>query len=108
MKNENGDARASIDLLADRRAEIDQLSLSIRDILKEMIAALQSNETTDMKPILSKLKELQSAHLQVLSAEDAYHAKLPSDPDEDAIDYDEIRREIGRRLDRLRECYLEK
>jgi hypothetical protein len=94
------------DLAADRVAEIDALSLSIRDLLGQMIAAFKDGTVTDPKDIVKKLSELQAAHLKVLSAEDAYHAKIGTDPDADAIDYDAVRDQVGCRLDRIRQSLV--
>ena len=103
MKEPDENEQRSIKLASERVAEVDRLMLSVRKTLEEMIAALQAGKTTDAKAILSKVKEFQAVHLQLIASEDSYHAKLGVDPDEDAIDYDELRREIGRRLDRIRE-----
>ena len=90
-------------MAAKRLAEIDTLYEEIRSTLEQMRASMK--ESSDFKPkdLLNKLSELQSAHLKVLAAEDSYHDKIGKNPDEDAIDFDAIRAEIGRQLDRVRE-----
>jgi hypothetical protein len=105
--NEQNDVGLSPEFLAaERLAEVDLLSREIRKILKQMITAFEADEDVSPKDVLIKLNQLHAAHLQVLSAEDRFHAKLGDDPDEDAIDYDAIRLEVGCRLDRLRKSLL--
>ena len=94
------------DLAADRVAEINRLSREIRERLAEMVEDLRTAKPADLKAICSKLDHVHAAHLKVVAAEDAFHAKLGTDPDADAIDYDEIRDEIGCRLDRLRQSIV--
>ena len=91
---------------ADRVAEIDRLSREIRTRLEEMTAGLDEGSASNVKAITNKLDLLHAAHLKVLAAEDAFHAKLGTDPDADAIDYDAIRVDVGCRLDRLRESLM--
>ena len=97
------DARRSA---ADRAAEIDKLSRDIRARLEEMAADLKEVTSPNLKAICTKLDLLHAAHLKVLAAEDAFHAKLGIDPDADAIDYDAVRDQVGCRLNRLRESLL--
>ncbi len=93
-------------LAADRLAEIDNLSRDIRARLAEMTADLKDVSAPDLKAISNKLDLLHAAHLKVLAAEDAFHAKIRTDPDADAIDYDAVRADVGCRLDRLRKSLL--
>ena len=106
MNEENDVGPDGPDLAAARVAEIDRLSREIRGRLEEMAADLKEVTSTDLKAICTKLDLLHAAHLKVLAAEDAFHAKLGTDPDADAIDYDEVRDQVGCRLDRLRESLL--
>lgn len=96
------------DAAADRVAEIDNLSREIRARLEEMAADLKEVSAPGLKAICAKLDLLHAAHLKVLAAEDAFHAKLGTDPDADAIDYDAVRSQVGCRLDRLRQSLLAK
>jgi len=91
---------------AERLAEVEKLSRDIRARLEEMTAGLVEGSASNLKAITNKLDLLHAAHLKVLAAEDAFHAKLGTDPDADAIDYDAIRTEIGCRLNRLRESLV--
>ena len=105
--NEQNDAGHSPEFLAtERLAEVDLLSREIRKSLEQMIAAFKADEDLPLKEILSKLNQLHAAHLQVVTAEERFHAKLGTDPDENAIDYDAIRLDVGCRLDRLRESLM--
>jgi hypothetical protein len=91
------------DLAGEQLAKIDRLSRSIGDTLEEMIADIDAIPGKLPKAILDKLNILHAAHLQVVKAEGAFHDKIGKDPDEDAVDYDAIRSEVGCRLDRLRD-----
>ena len=105
--NEEDDAGLSPKFLAaERLAEVDLLSREIRQLLQQMIAAFKMGEDVPLKEILNKLNQLHAAHLQVVAAEERFHAKLGDDPDEDAIDYDAIRFDVGCQLDRLRQALM--
>lgn len=106
MNDKNDEGLNASDLAAERLAEIDRLTRSIRVLLEQMIAAFENGDNVSVKEVLNKLSELQAAHLKVITAEDTFHAKTGTDPDADAIDYDEIRCEVGCRLDRLRQSLL--
>lgn len=86
---------------AERLAEIEQLFQRLRLRLDQAIEAIGEPTSDTPATTLKKLDDLQAAHLKVLTAEDAFHAKLGQD-DANAIDYDAIRAEIGRKLDRIR------
>ncbi len=94
------------DLAAERLAEIDKLSRRISARLSEMIDDLTDGTDPTAKEIASKLDQLHAAHLKVLTAEDAFHAKIGKDPDEGAVDYDAVRIEVGSRLNRLRDSLV--
>ena len=88
-----------------RVAEISQLYQNIRASLVLMMAQAGPLTTDTPKPILNKMNELQSAHLKVLAAEEAFHAhQKATAPDED-IDYDDLRADIGRQIDRIRPAH---
>ncbi|EBA11377.1 hypothetical protein [Roseobacter sp. CCS2] len=106
MNEENDDGLSPEFLAAERLAEVDVLSRDIRKLLEQMTAAFKAGEDVALKDVLSKLNQLHAAHLQVVTAEERFHAKLGTDPDEDAIDYDAVRHDVGCRLDRLRESLL--
>ncbi len=106
MNEENAAGLEPQFLAAERLAEVDALSRSLRQMLADMIADLKDGGPTTVAETLKKLNELQAAHLKVLAAEDAFHAKTGQDPDEDATDYDAVRFDVGCRLDRLRKSLL--
>jgi len=85
-----------------RVAEINALTAEIRVLLQEMVKQARE-DPAGARPaeLLKKIGELHSAHLKVVEKEEAFHAKLARDG-ADAIDYDRIRAEIGRKLDRIR------
>ena len=106
MNEENEEGFSPAFLAAERLAEIDALSRSLRQILANMIADIEVGGQTTVAETIKKLNELQAAHLKVLAAEDTFHAKIGTDPDAAAIDYDAVRLELGCRLDRLRASLL--
>ncbi len=106
MKKTNDAGLTDRDLAVERRAEIDGLSRRIRQTLEDMIAAMDQPDGPSTKAVLDKLNQLHAAHLRALTAEDAFHAKFGDDGDAGAIDFEAIRIEIGRQLDRLRESLL--
>ncbi|KQB98272.1 hypothetical protein AL073_05175 [Loktanella sp. 1ANDIMAR09] len=93
---------------AERLAEVDAVSQYIRDRLREMADDLKTVTYGNLNDINKQLDLLHAAHLRVLIAEDKFHDKLGTDSDADAIDYDAIRDEIGRQLDRLRNALIAK
>lgn len=55
------------------------------------------------KAHVAKLAELQAVHVQLLKAEDQFIDKFGAGTDDTQIDYDAIRADLGRALDRIRE-----
>jgi len=85
-----------------RVTEIAELYVSVRNTIRHMIAEIGSPTDVASKPLLTKLSELQSAHLKVLAAEEAFHAQQQANQSDADIDYDALRADIGSQLDRLR------
>lgn len=106
MTEQNTDAPGSAASAAVRLAEIDHLSESIRQVLRQMSDALDDQSGPFPTEILTTLNQLHAAHLKVLTAEDAFHAKLGKTADDDAIDFEAIRADIGGQLDRIRDSLL--
>lgn len=106
MNDTNEEGLSASDLAAERLAEVDGLSRSIRQLLEQMIAAFKNGENVSTKEVLNKLSELQAAHLKVISAEDTFHAKTGTDPDADATDYAAVAIDVGCRLDRIRKSLV--
>ncbi|WP_245882681.1 hypothetical protein [Yoonia sediminilitoris] len=88
---------------ADRVAEVTRLFESVRHRLDQMIQEIGATDESTPKSIVSKLNELQAAHLRLLVAEDAFYDQNRSDTEEETVDFRTIRAEIGRKLDRLRD-----
>lgn len=91
----------AIDAL-DRVNDIKAIFKNVRDLLRLQIAAFGPPDAQTPKPILTKLAELQSAHLTLIKAEEAFHDTFRSADAADAAEYDAIRDQIGRALDRIR------
>lgn len=86
----------------ERMSEIMRLFRSIRDFLDAAIAKLGTPDAMTPKSVMMKMSELQSAHMAILKAEEAFYDKCESANDVDEIDFDAIRSEIGSHLDRIR------
>ena len=82
-----------------RVARIAALFESIAGTLDQMIEDLGRPGGPAPRALHIKLGELQTAHLKLIAAEEAFDAEFGAD---ERADFDGIRREIGRRLDRLR------
>ena len=91
------------DTAAQKRVEdIAALFESIKDVLVVAVAEFGKPSATAPKAVISKLMELQSAHLAVLKAEEAFYDKIQSNGNADDIDFDAIRSDIGGQIDRIR------
>lgn len=96
LREQANSAQARIDGLRDCYAALNQyLSVQIEKILP------LTNETP--KSQTKKLEELQTLQVTLMKAEEAFNEKFRPD-DGDDIDYDALRVEIGRALDRIREA----
>ncbi|PXW67827.1 hypothetical protein C7964_105177 [Loktanella sp. PT4BL] len=91
---------------SDRVVEIDAVSRYVRERLREMADDLKKVTYGNLNDINKQLDLLHASHLRVVIAEDKFHDKIGTDPDADAIDYDAIRDDIGRQLDRLRDALI--
>lgn len=87
--------------LAQRLAEINDLSEDIRLTLQKMAAEMKDPDGTVPPKLVDKLNLIHAIHFKVIAAEDAFHAKTGR-ADKDATDFDAIRIELGRQLDRIR------
>ncbi len=85
-----------------RIARIANLFTSISCKLDDMIAAFSTENAVSPKTINLKLGELQSAHASLIRAEEVFHEKFASTDAASGINYDAIRDDIGRQLDRIR------
>lgn len=87
---------------AARVAEISGLFVSIRQLISLMIDSIGAPDAQTPKTMITKLSELQSAHLKVLAAEEAFHAQQDAIGGAETIDIDAIRADIRGQLDRIR------
>lgn len=90
------------DSAAIRLSEIEALFEQVREGLAIAIAEIGSPTAEMPKALRKRLDDLVDAHLKILTAEDAHYARTGDTP-EDAIDYDAMRADIGRQLDRIRD-----
>ena len=94
------DARNRIDTITELFGQIELLVRRWLD--QEEPVTLAST-----KKVLGKMSELQSAHVLVLRAEEAFHEKFGTEEARtDSFDSEAARRDIGRKLDRIR-AFLE-
>ncbi len=89
-----------------RVAEITRLFVSIRQVLDQMIQAIGVPDGHTPKAVIAKLNELQSAHLKVLAAEEAFDDHQDHVAGGTEFDFEAIRAEIGSQLDRIRAAIL--
>jgi len=87
---------------ARRIRELQQTFDDIRAFLMEQIKAAQDGLSTSPKAVMAKLSELHTAQLHLSKSEEAFHEKYTAADDADIVDHEQIRAEIGRRLDRIR------
>lgn len=95
-----------LETAASRVVEIDRLSRALRDRLSKMTTDVEDVTSANLNALTNKLDLLHAAHLRVVVAEDKFHDKTGTDQDADAIDYDAIRIEIGRQLNRIRDSFI--
>lgn len=106
MTKKRKNARKRVAPAARRLAEMQILYQNIRDTLTEMTDRLGKPDGATPKDVLSKIDQLNAAHLKLVSAEEAFYAKIGDNPDDDSIDYDAIRADIGCQLDRIRDTLV--
>lgn len=102
MTKKTNETAKAVRASADGLAEIQAITDGLKAFLRDRIAALQARPEMPAADLNKKIGELYSAHLKLVEQEKTFHAKLGLDPDADAVDYDVIRAEIGRQLDRIR------
>lgn len=86
-----------------RVAELDALYQRAKATLAHMMDALGTADGDTPKAVVAKLNELESTHLKLLKAEEAFGAKQNERDGTTALDFDALRSEIGRKLDRIRQ-----
>ncbi len=83
-----------------RIAVLEDQFRSVSDVLTTLTATIDHPDSHPPKALMTKLMELQSIHFAVIKAHEAFHEKY--DPTDSGVDYDKIRDDIGRQLDRIR------
>ena len=102
MTKTNDQGRGALDAASERVAEIAALYVRVRDYLQLMLDDIGQPTAATPKPLLNKISELQSVHLKVLAAEEAFYAQQQVNQPDVEIDYDALRADIGRQIDRIR------
>ena len=87
----------------ERLAEMRAMFVRVHDEIRQHMDAARDPSVSDFKAISSKLSELQTNHLTLLRAEEAFHDKFRTDAPKNTDNYDDIRRQVGRALSRLRD-----
>lgn len=100
--DEDDDKTSRENAARSRLSEITDLFAEMRAITGKFLREAGSADSANTKQIMSKISELQSVHLMVIRAEEAFHEKFGQGDIADGIDYDAARDDIGRALDRLR------
>lgn len=75
---------------------------SIRTVLERMLLAAPNIDEKTPQAIIKKLSELQSAHQQIVAAQEAFHAEHGQTGKSSDVDLSTIRADVGGQLDRLR------
>lgn len=78
---------------------------AVRSTLADLLRAAVAGEAANLREIVAKQAELESALRRVFETEERYHGRNGQrGGDAGDIDFDALRAEIGCRLHRLREC----
>lgn len=85
-----------------RVATLMRLFVEIGETVERMRAALSTDTAIKSAELMRKLSEMQTLHVMLLKSEETFHDTFGHPDTEDGIDYDAIRRDLGRRLDRIR------
>lgn len=102
MQETNKPAPDRADDAAARVSEISGLFQSIRRTLERIRDDLEASEEASSRTVISKLNEIQSTHVKLLAAEEAFYAQQDAIDGIEAIDIDAIRIGIRGQLDRIR------
>ena len=90
----------------DPKFRIQELKLLFRSLtsgISQQVQALKGQLTDDdATGLQAEIKKLEAAHLTLAKAEEAFHEKTKDADIDGGPDYDTIRDEIGRALDRIR------
>ncbi|WP_242494075.1 hypothetical protein [Salipiger sp. IMCC34102] len=102
MHNRTATGQAGRETALARQREILALFQTIKRTLAKQILAFEAGDGGTPKALVAKLGELSAAHLALLKAEDAFCEKFCED-DTRVPDYEALRAQIGRKLDRIRD-----
>lgn len=72
------------------------------ETLSTLIAGFGRTNGQTSKTVMSKLMELETVHTTALKAQEAFYEKYKTTTAQDGVNYDKIRDDIGRHLDRIR------
>lgn len=86
----------------ERVARLDRLFTSISNKLDEMMVQFGTSKGGPPKDFNIKLSELQSVHASLNKAYEVFHEKFAGTSPDDNTNFDAIRDDIGRKLDRIR------
>ncbi len=87
-----------------RLLEMESVFLSARRLVGDLIAAVEAGEAEALRDLPASLSTLHKLYISVTEAEVRFNDKFGRSQDQDAIDFDAIRDQIGSRLDRLRDA----
>jgi hypothetical protein len=102
MTHEDDDQPSREDAARLRITEIAALFAEMRATLVKWLRDAGPAADATPKQMMTKISELQTAHLLVARAEEVFHDKFGTGEVANGIDYDVARDDIGRELDRLR------
>lgn len=105
MTDQDDDRQSREDAARRRVAEISELFANMRAIMARWLKDAGPVADATSKQMMTKISELQSAHLLVIRAEEVFHEKFGQGDIADGVDYEAARRDIGRELDRLRAAF---
>ena len=80
----------------------------VSDVLSELTANLDRPDSHPPKAVMAKLMELQSIHFTIIKAHEVFNEKFRTTAVDDGVDYNKIRTDVGRQLDRIRAALLSK
>lgn len=82
--------------------EVIEMFDSVTETLAELVQDMQSGKTVPAKQVRAHMADLQSAYFSIKKAEEAFHDKTGNVQRDGDIDFEAVRDEIGRKLDKLR------
>ena len=105
MTDKDDATKSREDAARQRVTEISDLFANMRAIMARWLEDAGPVADATSKQMMTKISELQTAHLLVIRAEEVFHDKFGTADIADGVDYEAARRDIGRELDRLRAAF---